>query len=123
MGFIFGFFALALPRMRLLIAFFLALSLFDVTECGDSLVATAFRLYKVVPDVIPQPPQKRLNATWDGVEAKFGNIVSPEKVRFPHVRFPVTPYVLKDPDSPSTTCWKYSIRSIESESSSLSAVG
>ncbi|KXJ73983.1 hypothetical protein RP20_CCG014609 [Aedes albopictus] len=73
-----------------------------------------FKNHKIVPDVIPVPPESLLHVTYPGEQkVNLGNILMPKQVKdCPVVQWPVEPktfYTLcmTDPDAPSRTTPKF----------------
>ncbi|XP_055551536.1 protein D2-like [Wyeomyia smithii] len=73
-----------------------------------------FKSHKIVPDVIPVPPEGLLQVTYpDGQRVNLGNILMPKQVKdIPEVQWVAEPNMLytlcmTDPDAPSRTTPKF----------------
>ncbi|KAH7719639.1 phosphatidylethanolamine-binding protein [Aphelenchoides avenae] len=87
-----------------------------LTLADDSRTAQAFRRWKIVPDIIPSPPQGAMYARFfaSGVQVNLGNALSPSKLQdAPGVDYDgdgFYTFMMVDPDAPSPTdptarCW------------------
>lgn len=67
--------------MRFLVALASLSSSLLFADAGDSRTASALIRYKIVPDIIPSPPQNQIYAPFSsGAQVSLGNTLSPGKV-------------------------------------------
>lgn len=71
-----------------LLAFFVLLSAPLLVDAGDNATAQAFRRYKIVPQIIPDPPERMMYARFpSGAQVRLGNVLKAGDVSwFPQQR-------------------------------------